>query len=137
MLRQQGVQLPRIDESVLPLPKSPVSFTVGEQKFFTEKGNVTWGDNGEWTETGGGGTAWDTMSFDPDLNLMYIGTGNGSVQIRRGIGDRAQRAVPVLAGRSDAARHVRILGGLVRGRWWSSQRYDDAIPSGRARRSAF
>ena len=32
MLRQQGVQLPRIDESVLPCPKSPVSLTVGEQK---------------------------------------------------------------------------------------------------------
>lgn len=27
---------------------------------------------------GGGGTAWDSMTFDPELNLMYVGTGNGS-----------------------------------------------------------
>lgn len=38
----------------------------------------TWDPAGKWWEAGGGGTAWDTMAFDPDLNLMYIGTGNGS-----------------------------------------------------------
>ncbi|MEL7199692.1 MAG: PQQ-dependent dehydrogenase, methanol/ethanol family [Pseudomonadota bacterium] len=27
---------------------------------------------------GGGGTVWDSMAYDPDLNLMYIGVGNGS-----------------------------------------------------------
>ncbi len=36
----------------------------------------TW--NGNWWEYGGGGTAWDAMAFDPELNLLYIGTGNGS-----------------------------------------------------------
>jgi quinohemoprotein ethanol dehydrogenase len=36
----------------------------------------TW--NGEWWIGGGGGTAWDSFSFDPDLNLLYIGTGNGA-----------------------------------------------------------
>lgn len=36
----------------------------------------TW--NGEWWISGGGGTAWDSFSFDPDLNLLYIGTGNGA-----------------------------------------------------------
>jgi quinohemoprotein ethanol dehydrogenase len=34
--------------------------------------------DGEWWKYGGGGTAWDAMAFDPDLNLIYIGTGNGS-----------------------------------------------------------
>ncbi len=38
----------------------------------------TWDRAGKWWEAGGGGTAWDTMAFDPELNLMYIGTGNGS-----------------------------------------------------------
>ena len=38
----------------------------------------TWDASGKWWESGGGGTAWDTMSYDPELNLMYIGTGNGS-----------------------------------------------------------
>jgi quinohemoprotein ethanol dehydrogenase len=38
----------------------------------------TWDPAGKYWEAGGGGTAWDTITFDPDLNLMYIGTGNGS-----------------------------------------------------------
>lgn len=36
----------------------------------------TW--NGEWWSQGGGGTAWDSMAYDPELNLLYVGTGNGS-----------------------------------------------------------
>lgn len=27
---------------------------------------------------GGGGTVWDSMAYDPDLNMLYIGVGNGS-----------------------------------------------------------
>ncbi|MFM7403448.1 MAG: PQQ-dependent dehydrogenase, methanol/ethanol family, partial [Erythrobacter sp.] len=27
---------------------------------------------------GGGGTVWDTMAYDPELDLLYIGVGNGS-----------------------------------------------------------
>ena len=34
--------------------------------------------HGEWWKSGGGGTAWDALVFDPELNLLYIGTGNGS-----------------------------------------------------------
>lgn len=36
----------------------------------------TW--SGEWWKYGGGGTAWEAMAFDPELNLFYFGTGNGS-----------------------------------------------------------
>ena len=36
----------------------------------------TW--NGEWWKLGGGGTVWDSMAYDPDLDLLYIGVGNGS-----------------------------------------------------------
>ena len=36
----------------------------------------TW--TGEWWKLGGGGTAWDSMVYDPKLNMVYIGTGNGS-----------------------------------------------------------
>lgn len=36
----------------------------------------TW--NGEWWKIGGGGTVWDSMSYDPELDLLYIGVGNGS-----------------------------------------------------------
>ncbi|MCB0688163.1 MAG: PQQ-dependent dehydrogenase, methanol/ethanol family [Saprospiraceae bacterium] len=66
--------------------------TTGDQKwrFYTVPGNPalpfeseamkkaaeTW--TGEWWKYGGGGTAWDAMAFDPQLNLLYVGTGNGS-----------------------------------------------------------
>lgn len=33
---------------------------------------------GEWWKYGGGGTVWDGMAYDPELDLLYIGTGNGS-----------------------------------------------------------
>ena len=37
----------------------------------------TW--SGEWWKNGkGGGTAWDSFAFDPDLNLLYIGVGNAA-----------------------------------------------------------
>jgi quinohemoprotein ethanol dehydrogenase len=35
----------------------------------------TWA--GEWWKEGGGGTVWDAISFDPELNLVYFGVGNG------------------------------------------------------------
>jgi len=64
----------------------------GEQawRFYTVPGNPadgfespvmemaakTW--NGQWWIGGGGGTAWDSFSYDPELDLLYIGTGNGA-----------------------------------------------------------
>lgn len=65
----------------------------GEQlwRFYTVPGNPaegfesdamkraagTWG-GGEWWVVGGGGTVWDSMAYDPQLNLLYIGVGNGA-----------------------------------------------------------
>ena len=37
----------------------------------------TW-RGGNWWEIGGGGTAWDSFAFDPELNLLYVGVGNGT-----------------------------------------------------------
>ena len=34
----------------------------------------TW--NGEWWKFGGGGTVWNAMTYDPELNHVYLGTGN-------------------------------------------------------------
>ncbi|NIA70934.1 PQQ-dependent dehydrogenase, methanol/ethanol family [Pelagibius litoralis] len=39
---------------------------------------ATWDPSAKYWEAGGGGTMWDSMAFDPELNLMYVGTGNGS-----------------------------------------------------------
>ncbi len=36
----------------------------------------TW--NGEWWKLGGGGAPWDSITYDPKLQLVYFGTGNGT-----------------------------------------------------------
>ncbi|MEM7415077.1 MAG: PQQ-dependent dehydrogenase, methanol/ethanol family [Gemmatimonadota bacterium] len=36
----------------------------------------TW--SGQWWIAGGGGTVWDAIVYDDELNLVYIGTGNGA-----------------------------------------------------------
>ncbi|EKM95682.1 pyrrolo-quinoline quinone [Stutzerimonas degradans] len=36
----------------------------------------TW--TGQWWLLGGGGTVWDSMAYDPELDLLYFGVGNGS-----------------------------------------------------------
>ncbi|MEY4250334.1 MAG: hypothetical protein RJA87_1967 [Pseudomonadota bacterium] len=46
-------------------------------KVLAEKAKGTWFGEG-WKKTGGGGTVWDAMAYDPDLDILYIGTGNGS-----------------------------------------------------------
>jgi quinohemoprotein ethanol dehydrogenase len=49
----------------------------------------TW--SGNWWEVGGGGTSWDSIIYDPEARLVYVGTGNGSPwshEIRSdGVGD--------------------------------------------------
>ena len=73
---------------------SAYDVTTGERKwrFYTVPGdrnkpqeNValeaalkTWSGD-EWYKLGGGGgTVWDSLVYDPELDLLYIGTGNGS-----------------------------------------------------------
>jgi PQQ-dependent dehydrogenase (methanol/ethanol family) len=40
------------------------------------KAAKTW--TGQWWKMGGGGTVWDSLAYDPELDLLYVGTGNGS-----------------------------------------------------------
>ena len=63
----------------------------GEQlwRFYTVPGNPaegfeseqmreaaeTW--SGQWWTMGGGGTVWDSLAYDPELDLLYVGVGNG------------------------------------------------------------
>ena len=46
-----------------------------------ERAAATW--NGRWWEVGGGGTVWDSLAYDPEFDLLYVGTGNGSPWARR------------------------------------------------------
>jgi len=45
-----------------------------------ERAAKTW--TGTWWTLGGGGTVWDAIAFDPELDLLYVGTGNGSPHVR-------------------------------------------------------
>jgi PQQ-dependent dehydrogenase (methanol/ethanol family) len=40
-----------------------------------ERAAKTW--KGQWWKMGGGGTVWETIAYDPKLDLVYFGTGNG------------------------------------------------------------
>jgi len=46
-------------------------------KVMAEKAAATWSD-GEWKRTGGGGTVWDSIAYDPTLDIIYLGVGNGT-----------------------------------------------------------
>lgn len=67
----------------------------------------TWA--GEWWKYGGGGTVWDSMSYDPDLDLLYIGVGNGSTWNRKirsqGTGDNLFLS-SIVALRPDTGEYV-------------------------------
>jgi len=43
---------------------------------YLQRAEATW--HGEWWKLGGGGTVWDSMAYDPKLDLLYVGTGNGT-----------------------------------------------------------
>ena len=45
-------------------------------KVLAEKASKTW--FGDYWKNGGGGTAWDSIVFDEELDQLYIGVGNGS-----------------------------------------------------------
>ncbi len=55
------------------VPDNPAN---GFENAALEMAAETW--NGEWWTLGGGGTVWDAIIHDPELNLVYLGVGNGS-----------------------------------------------------------
>ncbi len=46
-------------------------------KIMAEKAAGTWFGEG-WKATGGGATVWDAMAYDPALDILYVGVGNGT-----------------------------------------------------------
>lgn len=48
----------------------------GFENVAMETAAETW--TGEWWTMGGGGTCWDALVYDHELDLLYIGVGNGS-----------------------------------------------------------
>jgi len=56
---------------------TPGDPSMGFENKAMEAAAKTW--VGEWWKQGGGGSMWDGMAYDPDENLLYVGTGNGTV----------------------------------------------------------
>jgi quinohemoprotein ethanol dehydrogenase len=54
--------------------------SLGFESKAMENAAKTW--HGKWWIAGGGGPAWDTIVYDPQLDLVYTGTGNGSTWYR-------------------------------------------------------
>ena len=79
----------------------------GEQPPYLKHAASSW--NGDFWKWGGGGTVWDGMVYDRRLNLLYIGTGNGSPWNRgyrgSGGGDNLYIA-SILAVDPDTGRYV-------------------------------
>jgi PQQ-dependent dehydrogenase (methanol/ethanol family) len=74
---------------------------------FLEKAAKPW--SGEWWKNGGGGTVWDAMAYDPQLDLLYIGSGNADPWARRIRNARAQDnllASSIIALRPDTGEYV-------------------------------
>jgi len=67
----------------------------------------TW--HGEWWKVGGGGTVWNAITYDPELNLVYIGVGNGDPWNRElrsaGAGDNLFLCA-IVALRADTGEYV-------------------------------
>jgi PQQ-dependent dehydrogenase (methanol/ethanol family) len=45
------------------------------------KAGKTWG--GDFYKMGGGGSVWDGMAYDPDADLIYVGTGNAEPWVQK------------------------------------------------------
>jgi alcohol dehydrogenase (cytochrome c)/quinohemoprotein ethanol dehydrogenase len=63
----------KLDWRFYTVPGNPAD---GFENPILETAAKTW--SGEWWTLGGGGTVWDSMAYDPQLDLLYIGVGNGS-----------------------------------------------------------
>ena len=70
-----------------------------------QKAADTW-QGTDWWKLGGGGPVWDAIIYDPTLDLVYIGVGNGAPWSRVGIGGDALYLNSIVALKADTGDYV-------------------------------
>jgi quinohemoprotein ethanol dehydrogenase len=63
----------KLDWRFYTIPGNPAN---GFEQPILAKAAQTW--HGDWWQAGGGGGVWDAIIYDPQSNLVYFGTGNGT-----------------------------------------------------------
>lgn len=100
----------KLDWRFFTVPSDP---SRGFESKAMEDAAKTW--RGEWWKAGGGGTVWESIAYDPDLDLAYFGTGNASAWYRalRGGGDNLYTAsiVALHASTGEFAWHFQTTPG--------------------------
>jgi quinohemoprotein ethanol dehydrogenase len=80
-----------------------------------KKAAETW--DGDWWKLGGGGSVWDGMAYDPEADLLYVGTGNGGPwpeQLRKSKGKDNLYVCSILAIKPDTGElkwHFQVVPG--------------------------
>jgi alcohol dehydrogenase (cytochrome c) len=90
-----------------------------------EPGFETWTDNGQWPPLGG--AAWNTASYDPELDLVYFSTGQPTPwsTASRGPGDSLYSNT-VIAAEADTGK-IRWHFQLVPGDEWDRSGYESML----------
>jgi quinohemoprotein ethanol dehydrogenase len=89
---------------VYTVPGDPA---LGFESAAMERAAATW--TGEWWTAGGGGTAWEGIVYDPELDYVYFGTGNATAWYRALRGPEPQDnlyAASILAVRASDGEQV-------------------------------
>lgn len=84
-----------------------------------ERAAETW--SGEWWELGGGGTVWDSITYDPETDLVFFGTANAepwnpAYRNTDGAGDSLYTA-SIVAVRPDTGEYVWHFQETPEDRW--------------------
>jgi quinohemoprotein ethanol dehydrogenase len=69
-----------------------------------EKAAKTW--SGEWWTLGAGGPVWDSMAYDPVLDLIYFGVGNGTPWNRSTVQGDSLYLTSIVALKADTGAYV-------------------------------
>jgi alcohol dehydrogenase (cytochrome c) len=70
----------KLDWTFYTVPAAPINAT--SQKGYEIKGVDTWGTNGTYGCTCGGGAVWNVPSVDPHTGIIYFGTGDPYPNVR-------------------------------------------------------